>query len=126
MICYRLVFILHLLGGALEWHLKSTRKEFLKVQCDGDKRSVLDCWVDTTQRNDCLHEIAVLCFGKLLGYAIKRGGGGSSTPSALAQIIFFEKFYAIKMQHTFLQKVHNLATLSFGSFCYNFGNSMPN
>ena len=125
MICYRLVFLLHLLGAS-EWHLNSARKELLKVQCDGDKRSVLDCWVDTTQRKDCLHEILVFCFGKLLGYAIKRGGGLKHTLSLGSDNLFFENSYAIKMQHAFLQKVHNLTTLSFGSFCYNFGNSMPN
>ena len=58
------------LGGEFKWPFHSSRKELLEVQCDGDERSVLDCSVDTTRRN-CLHEIAVYCYGKLLGYAIK-------------------------------------------------------
>lgn len=75
MICYIyiLVFILQLLEREFNWPFRSSQKKFLEVQCDGNERSVLNCSVDTTQRNDCLHEIGVYCYGKLLGYAIKGG-----------------------------------------------------
>ena len=68
-----ILFILQLLGRESKWPFHSSRKGLVEVQCDGDERSVLNCSVNTTRRNDCLQEIVVNCYGKLLGYAIKGG-----------------------------------------------------